>query len=133
VIANLLWAGLGLGVLLGLIGIRVSDRRAAWTAALLSTAILIAFSLAAGFSIGPFTIAFPVLLTAIFLSRGMGLLLRALVVAVAAATYWLIIWRFGSPGALLMLSGLLAAAYLAAVVWVVTRRSGSQSYSRQRS
>jgi hypothetical protein len=31
-----------------------------------------------------------------------------------------------------MLSGLLAAAYLAAVVWLMIRRSGPKSYSRQR-
>jgi hypothetical protein len=69
-----------------------------WTAALLSTVLLIAFSLAAGFSIGPFTILLPVLLTQYSSAAAWGLLLRVLVVAAAAATYWLIIWGFRTNG-----------------------------------
>jgi hypothetical protein len=127
----------GGGLLLGLIAIRVSDMRAAWAAGLLSSALLVGFSLAAGFSIGPFTIALPVLVTALFVSRGMGLLRRVLIIGAVGAAYWLITWGFGpmrqeQSGALLVLSGLIAAAYLAAIVLVVIRLQDADGPSRQR-
>jgi hypothetical protein len=121
-IANLLWLSFWLGVLLGLVAMRVSDKRLSWQAAILATILLLAFSWGGGLSIGPLTIALPVLLTAMVVTQGMAAAPRIVVIAGAAAAYWLATWGLGpmrqaNPEAPILLTGFCAASYLVALVY----------------
>ena len=77
-VATILWIAFAGAIVLGLVSIRVTDRNISLVAGIVSTAVLAGFSWLAGLSIGPFTIALPVLLTATIISRGAALLVRIL-------------------------------------------------------
>jgi hypothetical protein len=120
-IAAVLWLAFAGAIILGLFAIRVTDRNVSWIAGIVATALLVGFSWLAGFTIGPFTIALPVLLTATVTSRGAPLLVRMLVIALAAGVYWLVTWpllQFANWT--LVLPALCAVAYVVAI-----RRSAS--------
>jgi hypothetical protein len=79
---------------------------------------LVGFSWLAGLSIGPFTIALPVLLSATIASRGAPLRIRFLLIAAAAAIYWLVTWQLQPAGSWwpLVLPALCGLAYAAAIL-----------------
>jgi hypothetical protein len=114
-VATILWITFAGAIVLGVVSIRVTDRNVSLVAGIFATAVLAGFSWLAGFSIGPFTIALPVLLTATIISRGAALLIRILVVVLAAGTYWVVTWQFQQLGTWwpFILPGLCALAYLA--------------------
>jgi hypothetical protein len=114
-VATILWSAFAGAIVLGLISIRVTDHNISLVAGIVSTAVLTGFSWLAGFTIGPFTIALPVLLTATIVSRGATLLVRIVLVVLAAGVYWVVTWQsqqFGT-GWPFILPGLCALAYLA--------------------
>jgi hypothetical protein len=115
-VAATLWIAFACAIVLGLVAIRVTDRTISWIAGILATALLVGFSWLAGLSIGPFTIALPVLLTATVASRGAPLAGRILLIAAAAGIYWLVTWQLQPAGGWwpLVLPALCALAYLAA-------------------
>ena len=117
-VAAILWLAFAAALVLGLIAIRVTDRKVSWIAGIVSTALLVGFSWLAGLSIGPFTIALPMLLTAIITSRGAPLVVRTFLVALAAFVYWFVTWPFQSLGRSwpIILPGICALAYLAAIL-----------------
>jgi hypothetical protein len=120
-IAAVLWLAFAGAIILGLFAIRVTDRNVSWIAGIVATALLVGFSWLAGFTFGPFTIALPVLLTATVTSRGAPMLVRMLVIALAAGVYWLVTWpllQFANWT--LVLPALCAVAYVVAI-----RRSAS--------
>jgi len=123
-VATILWIAFAVAIVLGLVSIRVTDRNISLVAGIVSTAVLAGFSWLAGFSIGPFTIALPVLLTATIISRGAALLVRILVVVLAAGVYWLVTWRSQQFGTWwpFILPGLCALAYLAVFLRFRLRR-----------
>lgn len=124
VVATILWIAFALAIVLGFIAIRVTDRTASWIAAIVATALLVGFSWLTGFSIGPFTVALPVLLTATITSRGAPLIVRILVIGLAAGVYWVVTWEFQQFGSWwpLVLPGLCALAYVAAFLLYRLRR-----------
>ena len=123
-VAAILWLAFASALVLGLIAIRVTDRKVSWIAGIVSTALLVGFSWLAGLSIGPFTIALPLLLTAIITSRGAPLVVRMFLVALAALGYWFVTWPFQSLGSWwpFILPGICALAYLAAILVSQLRR-----------
>jgi hypothetical protein len=124
-VATILWIAFASAIVLGLVAIRVTDRSISWIAGIVATALLVGFRWLAGLSIGPFTIALPVLLTATVASRGAPLAIRMLLVALAAAIYWLITWQLQPIGSwwTLVLPALCAAGYAAAFVLSRRRRA----------
>lgn len=116
VIATILWIAFTAAIVLGLIAIRVTDRTVSWVAGIVATALLVGFSWLAGFSIGPFTVALPVLLTATITSRGAPLIVRILFIGLAAGVYWVVTWEFQQFGSWwpLVLPSLCALAYVTA-------------------
>lgn len=116
VVAAILWIAFGCAIVLGLIAIRISDRTISWIAGITATVLLVGFSSLAGLSIGPFTIALPVLLTATIASRGAPLAIRILLIVLAAAIYWLVTWQVQPIGSWwpLVLPALCALGYAAA-------------------
>jgi hypothetical protein len=123
-VAAILWIAFGCAIVLGLIAIRVSDRTISWIAGITATVLLVGFSWLAGLSIGPFTIALPVLLTATIASRGAPLAVRSVLVAVAAGIYWLVTWQLQPIASWwpLVLPALCAVAYAAAFLLSRVRR-----------
>jgi len=116
-VATIVWLVLASGIVVGFIAIRTRDRNVSWVTGIVATMLLVAFSWAAGFSIGPFTIALPVLLTATITSRGAPVVVRILFIAAAAVVYWLVTWKFQQSGYWpLVLPGLCASAYLGAIL-----------------
>lgn len=117
-VATILWIAFAVAIVLGLVSIRVTDRNISLAAGIVSTALLTGFSWLAGFTIGPFTIALPVLLTATVISRGAAVLVRILLVVLAAGVYWVVTWQsqeFGSWWPFI-LPGLCTLAYLAVLL-----------------
>jgi hypothetical protein len=123
-IAAILWIAFACAIVLGLIAIRVSDRTTSLIGGIIATALLVGFSWLAGLSIGPFTIALPVLLTATIASRRAPLAVRILLVAVAAGIYRLVTWQLQPIGSwwTLVLPALCALAYAAAFLLSRVRR-----------
>ena len=121
-VATLLWVAFATSILLGIVAIRVTDRTISWTAGIVATALLVGFSWLAGLSIGPFTIALPMLLTATVASRGAPLAIRILLIALAAAIYWLVTWQLQPIGSWwpLVVPAVCAAGYAAG--FVLSRR-----------
>ena len=117
-VAAILWLAFASALVLGLIAIRVTDGKVSWIAGIVSTALLVGFSWLAGLSIGPFTIALPVLLTTIITSRGAPLVVRMFLVALAAFVYWFVTWPIQSLGSWwpFILPAICALAYLAAIL-----------------
>jgi hypothetical protein len=115
-VATILWIAFACAIFLGLVAIRVGDRTISWIAGIIATVLLVGFSWLAGLSIGPFTIALPVLLTATITSRGAPPAVRILLIAAAAGIYWLVTWQLQPVGSWwpLVLPALSAIAYLAA-------------------
>lgn len=113
--------------MLGLVAIRVTDRNISLVAGIVSTAVLTGFSWLAGFSIGPFTIALPMLLTATIISRGAALVIRILLVVLAAGVYWIVTWQSQPFGTWwpFILPGLCALAYLGVFLRFRLRRHDS--------
>jgi hypothetical protein len=123
-VATILWIAFGCAIALGLIAIRVTDCTISWIAGIIATALLVGFSWLAGLSIGPFTIALPVLLTATITSRGAPLAIRIVLIGLAASIYWLVTWRLQPIGSWwpLVLPALCAAGYAAAFLLSRVRR-----------
>jgi hypothetical protein len=130
-IATVLWLAFAGAIILGLFAIRVTDRNVSWIAGIVATALLVGFSWLAGFTIGPFTIALPVLLTATVTSRGSPLVVRMFLVALAAGVYWLVTWpsQLGSWWPL-VLPALCAVAYV--VAFLRSPRRGGEPSSATR-
>jgi hypothetical protein len=123
-VATILWIAFAVAIVLGLIAIRVTDHTVSWVGGTVATALLMGFSWLAGLSIGPFTVALPVLLTATIISRGAPFIVRIVVIGLAAAVYWVVTWEFQQFGSWwpLVLPGLCALAYAAAFVLHRLRR-----------
>jgi hypothetical protein len=131
-IATVLWLAFAGAIILGLFAIRVTDRNVSWIAGIVATALLVGFSWLAGFTIGPFTIALPVLLTATVTSRGSPLVVRMFLVALAAGVYWLVTWPSQQLGSWwpLVLPALCAVAYV--VAFLRSPRRGGETSSATR-
>lgn len=99
-IASVLWTSLVtslVGAVVGAAGVTRGRRASGFGLLLASTLALLAFSFAAGFTIGRFTAAIPVLLIGLMLSLGRGRLVVLLAVVTAAGVYvacsWLLTGR----------------------------------------
>ena len=114
-VATILWTAFAGAIVLGVVSIRVTDRNVSLLAGIVATVVLTGFSWLAGFTIGPFTIALPVLLTATIISRRAALVVRILLVVLAAGVYWVVTWPSQQLGTWwpIILPGLCGLAYLA--------------------
>ena len=112
-IATVLWAAFAAAIVGAAVGLNwsIGDRRSSGLGLLLaSTLVLLGFSFAAGFSIGRFTTAIPVLLVGALVGAGRGWRALLALLLPAAATYiacsWLVtplmvegrlpVWLFGA-------------------------------------
>jgi hypothetical protein len=118
-LAAVLWIAFVAALVVGVAGV-VRGGSAGLLAAALASAVLLTFSFLAGFSIGPFTVAVAVAITALAVTRGTQWRPQAL--AVAAVVYLLLIWvlpRIGQTGLMSVAGGTVAVAILCGMAYVV--------------
>ena len=124
-LATILWAGAGLGVLLAVAALVAASDAAAVAAGLASVVLLGGFSFAAGFSIGPFTAAIPAVLTALVATRHRRADLRAAAALVALAVYLATVWLPARDYGLVLLPPLELLSLIASAI--ASSRSSSRS------
>jgi hypothetical protein len=114
-----LWIALVAAVVLAVPGV-MHGGAAGLLAAALASAVLLVFSFLAGFSIGPFTVAVAVAITALAVTQGTRWRSQAL--AVAAVVYLLVIWvlpRVAQTGLTSVAGGIVEVAILCGMAYVV--------------
>jgi hypothetical protein len=91
-VATVLWLCLAAGLGLGIWGLTSRQPAVALTAGSVGTALVILFSWLGALSIGPFTIALAVVLTALVTTRGLAWWARLAALAVGLAIYYVVVW-----------------------------------------
>jgi hypothetical protein len=118
-VAAALWIAFVTALVVGVAGV-VRGGSYGLLVAALASAVLFAFSFLAGFSIGPFTVAIGLAITALAVTRGTAW--RAQALAVAAVLYVLLIWvlpRIGQNALMSVAGGIVAIAILCGMAYVV--------------
>lgn len=109
-IATVLWLCLAAGLGLGIWGLTSKQPAVALTAGAVGTALIMLFSWMGALSIGPFTIALAVVLTALVATRGLAWL------AAGLATYYVDVWAIppAQPASLVVIPAVCLLTYVAA-------------------
>jgi hypothetical protein len=117
IVATVLWFGLAAGLGLGIWGLTSRQPAIALAAGAVGTAVIIVFSWLAALSIGPFTIALAVALTALVATRGLASWARIAALAVGLAIYYVVVWAVPpvQPASLIVIPGMCFLTYAAAV------------------
>lgn len=115
-IATVLWLCLAAGLGLGIWGLTSKQPAVALTAGAVGTALIMLFSWMGALSIGPFTIALAVVLTALVATRGLAWWARIAALAAGLAIYYVDVWAIppAQPASLVVIPAVCLLTYVAA-------------------
>jgi hypothetical protein len=115
-VATVLWLSLAAGLGLGIWGLTSSQPAVALTAGSIGTALIILFSWMGGLSIGPFTIALAVVVTALVATRGLAWWARIGALAVGLSFYYVDVWAIPlvQPASLVVIPAVCLLTYAVA-------------------
>lgn len=115
-VATVLWLCLAAGLGLGIWGLTSRQPAVALTAGAGGTALIIVFSWLGALSIGPFTIALAVVVTALVATRGLAWWVRIAALAVGPAIYYVAVWATTpiQPTSLVVIPAICFLTYAAA-------------------
>jgi hypothetical protein len=117
-LAVFLWLAMATGLGLGIWSLVSKSPNVALTAGAMACAVIIAFSWVAALSIGPFTIALAVVLTALVTTRGLSWWARIVALVAGLTIYYLAVWAIPpiQPASALVLPTLCGLAFAVAAL-----------------